>query len=99
MGVELGCSRTQHYERVVQYWANSCETASEELTQNSFPDFVNSMYEIHDFVEIHKAFGGIAPDTLAPIVKKLQKSIGGPLSAAEETSKSNTEREIYSKLQ
>jgi hypothetical protein len=92
IGVKIGPGRTSHYKKIVGYWKNSYKTASADEGKKIFPDFVSSMFEIHDFVTIYKTFKKVSPDQLTSIVNKLQKAVNGPINAAEETPKSTTAR-------
>ena len=56
LGIKLSPGRTSHYERVVRHWKDAYKTASAAEGRDIFPDFVSSMFEIFDFVSVHKAF-------------------------------------------
>ncbi|MFC1890095.1 hypothetical protein ACFL4G_10100 [Thermodesulfobacteriota bacterium] len=92
IGVRIGPGRTSHYEKIVEYWKDSYKTASADEVKKIFPDFVSSMFEIHDFMDIYKAFKNVSLDQLTPIVAKLQKAVNGPINTAEETPQSTTAR-------
>jgi len=92
LGVKLSPGRTSHYEQIVRYWKDSYKSASADEGKKIFPDFVSSMFEIHDFVDIYEAFKNVPTDQLASVVDKLQKGVNGPINAAEETSKSTSAR-------
>lgn len=92
IGVRLGPNRTQHYQRVVEHWKDEYKTATKEVAKNIFPDFVSSMFEIHDFIDIYRAFHNVPVDQLNHIIEKLQKGVNGPVNAADETQKSTTAR-------
>lgn len=92
VGVAFGPGRTSHYEKVVRYWKDSYKTASDEKGKEIFPDFVSSLFEIHDFIDVYEAFQNTPKSHITLIVEKLQKAINGPVNAAEESPKSTTAR-------
>jgi hypothetical protein len=92
IGVKFSSGRTNHYEKVVRYWKDEYKTASEEQGKTIFPDFVSSMFEVHDFINIYKAFRDVPVPQLPQLVDKLQKGVNGPINAADETPKSTTAR-------
>ena len=92
IGVEFGSGRTTHYEKVARYWKNEYEKEPKEKIENGFPDFVSSMFEVHDFIDIYKAFRDVPVTELTKIVEKLQKGINGPINLTDETPKSTTAR-------
>ena len=51
IGVKSVSSRTQHYLKTISYWKNNYKQAEAEEVEENFPDFVSSMYEIHDFID------------------------------------------------
>lgn len=92
IGVTIGPGRTSHYEKIVGYWKDSYKTASVEEGKEAFPDFLSSMFEVHDFIDVYEAFQKIPPNQLTSIVQKLNKAVNGPINAVEETPKSTTAR-------
>jgi len=92
IGITIGPGRTSHYDKIVKYWKDSYRTASEEEGREIFSDFVSSMFEIHDFIDIYESFKTVSPEHLAAIIDKLQKAVNGPINASEESSKSTTAR-------
>ena len=50
------------------------------------------MFEIFDFVSIHKAFQSVPANQLEAIIDKLQKGVNGPINAADETPESTVAR-------
>lgn len=92
LGIKLGPGRTSHYERIIERWMDVYKTASADEGKEIFPDFVSSMFEISDFVSIHKAFKGVPPDQLASVIEKLQKGVNGPINASDETPASTAAR-------
>jgi len=92
IGVIIGPGRTSHYEKIVGYWKDSYKTASVEEAKKIFPDFVSSMFEIHDFIDVYEAFQYVPPNRLTSIVSKLNVAVNGPINAVEETPKSTTAR-------
>jgi hypothetical protein len=92
IGVIFGSGRTHHYKKVISYWKDHYKLATEKEEKNILPDFVSSIFEIHDFIDIYKAFHNTPKDQLVHIVKKLQKGINGPIDSAEESPKSTTAR-------
>lgn len=92
LGIKLTPGRTSHYERVIRHWKDAYKTASAEEGRMIFPDFVSSMFEIFDFVSIHKSFQGVPPDQLKLVIEKLRKAVNGPINAADETVESTSAR-------
>lgn len=92
IGVTIGPGRTSHYEKIVKYWKDSYRTANEEEGREVLPDFVSSMFEIHDFIDIYESFKSISPEHLTAIIAKLQKAVNGPINTPDESSKSTTAR-------
>lgn len=92
LGVNLQAGRTQHYERVLRHWKDAYRTATAEEGQQMFPDFVSSMSEIYEFVNIHKAFASVEAPLLKSIVEKLRKGVNGPINATDETPNSTAAR-------
>ena len=92
IGVKFGTGRTSHYEKIVGYWKDSYKTATPEEAKEIFPDFVSSMFEIHDFVDVYRAFHNIPSYKLDLIANKLQKAVNGPINAADESPKSTAAR-------
>jgi hypothetical protein len=92
LGIKLSPGRTSHYERIVRHWKDAYKTASAGEGKEIYPDFVSSMFEVFDFVSVHKAFQAVPHDLLVPIVEKLRKAVNGPINAADETSGSTTAR-------
>lgn len=92
IGVKFSSGRTNHYEKVVKHWKDEYKIASEDQGKAAFPDFVSSMFEVHDFIEIYKAFRDVPSSELAQLVDKLQKGINGPINASDETPKSTVAR-------
>lgn len=92
LGIQLNPGRTSHYEKIVGHWKDAYRTATADEGRQIFPDFVSSMFEIFDFVSIHKAFEGVPAHQLTSVVEKLQKGVNGPINAADETSNSTAAR-------
>lgn len=92
IGVRFSSGRTNYYEKVVKHWKDEYKIASEEQGKAAFPDFVSSMFEVHDFIAIHKAFCKVPTSELYQLVDKLQKGINGPINASHETPKSTAAR-------
>lgn len=92
LGVKLGPGRTSHYERILGHWKDCYKTASAEEGRNIFPDFVSSMFEIFDFVSIHKAFADEPPAQLTFVIQKLKRGVSGPINAVDETPESTAAR-------
>lgn len=92
LGVRLSVGRTSHYKEILRYWKDVYRTASAEEGRKIFPDFVSSMFEIYDFVNIHKAFRDVPANQLGSIVNKLQRGVNGPINAADETPESTVAR-------
>lgn len=92
LGIKLNPGRTYHYEKVIGHWKDAYRSATVEEGHKIFPDFVSSMFEVFDFVNIHKAFHGLPPNKIASVIEKLQKGVNGPTNAASETPESTTAR-------
>jgi hypothetical protein len=92
IGVKFGSGRTNHYKKVVKHWKDAYMVATQEEDKSIFSDFVSSMFEIHDFIDIHKAFRDVPTAQLSQLVDKLQKGVNGPVNAVDETPKSTTAR-------
>ena len=92
LGIKLSPGRTSYYEKVLGHWKDAYKTAAAEEGRQIFPDFVSSMFELFDFVNIHKAFNGVPSDQLTTIIQKLQKGVNGPINAADETPESTAAR-------
>jgi len=92
LGVKLDSGRTAHYERVVRYWKTAYQTAPPNEANEAFVDFVSSLFEVQDLIDIYYAFKDVPAEQLSGIVEKLKKAVNGPIIASEETSKSTTAR-------
>lgn len=92
LGVKLNPGRTSHYERVLRYWKDAYKTASVDEWRKICPDIFSSVFEVHDFVNIHRAFRNLPPNQLVSIVDKLQKGVNGPINVADETPQSTADR-------
>jgi len=86
IGVVLSTGRTKHYQCILEYWNDSYTTATERDARNIFPDFIGSISEIYDFVDIYKNLKNVPVSELTGIAKKLQKGVNGPLDSALENS-------------
>lgn len=92
VGVQLGVNRLAQYDKVVGRWREIRKTASEDEGKEIFPDFVSSVFEIQDFIDIYLAFRYEERKRLAALVFKLNKSAKGPVNAADERSNSTEAR-------
>jgi len=92
IGVNLGSGRTNNYLKMIEYWKDNYRTAEIDEAKRQFPDFVNSMHEVYDFIDIYKSFENTPIDQLTHIAEKLQKGVKGPINSFEETAKSTTAR-------
>lgn len=92
VGVSFSSGRTNHYEKVLKHWKGEYKIAPEDQVKAVFPEFVSSMFEVHDFIDIYKAFRDVSPAELVQIVEKLQQGINGPINASDETPKSTAAR-------
>lgn len=92
LGIKLDLGRTSHYEKVIGQWKDRYKIAAVDEAQNVFPDFVSSMFEVYDFISIHKAFQNVEHTQLLSITERLQKAVNGPINAADETSDSTAAR-------
>jgi hypothetical protein len=92
LGIKLSQGRTSHYEKVVGHWTDVYKTATAAEGRHVFPDFVNSMFEVFDFVNIHKAFKDVPVHQLTSIIEKLQKGVDGSINTADETADSTAAR-------
>ena len=63
-----------------------------EKAKEIFPDFVSSVSEIHDFIDIYNALKEEPIEKLASIKTKLQKGVNGPLKSSDETQNSSEAR-------
>ena len=92
LGIKLTPGRTTHYEKILRHWKVAYKTASVEEGSEIFPDFVSSLFEIFNFVSIHKAFHGEPSNRLASVIEKLRKGVNGPIHAVDETPASTAAR-------
>lgn len=92
LGVKISPGRTKHYAKIIDYWKSEYKSASEQKRKDIFPDFVSSVYEISDFIDIYKSLHTESPEKLLHIADKLQKGVNGPINSAQETSRSTTAR-------
>lgn len=92
IGVNLGKGRTSHYDKPLKYWKDNFKSASDKETKNRFPDFVSSIFEIHEFIGIHESFKSVPNKYLNTIEDKLQKAVNGPIRASDESEKSTAAR-------
>jgi len=92
LGVKVSSGRTTHYAKVIEYWKDAYKNASEDKAKDAFPDFVSSMFEINDFIDIYNAFKNEPLERLEGIKEKLTKGVNGPINSADETPKSTTAR-------
>lgn len=92
LGIKLNPGRTAHYKKVIEHWKCAYKTATPAEGETILPDFVSSMFEIADFVSIHKAFEKVPVIHLAAIIEKLRKGVNGPINAADETPDSTAAR-------
>lgn len=92
LGVKVTSGRTQFYDRVVGHWSKEYKSASEQQGKDIFPDFVSSMFEVMDFIDIYKSLRNVPKNHLGAIAEKLQKGVNGPINLASETSDSTTAR-------
>ena len=92
IGVKLSLGRVSHYEKIVRYWKDKYKTASVDEGKEIFPDFVSSIFEIRDFIDIYDAFKDVPVNKLSSIIEKLQKGVNGPINSAEEDTNSTIAR-------
>lgn len=92
LGIKLNPGRTLNYEKIIGHWKDAYQTATADEGQQIFPDFVSSMFEVFEFVNIHKAFQGLPTERLTSIVEKLQKGVNGPINGVSETAESSVAR-------
>jgi hypothetical protein len=92
LGVNLGSGRTFNYLKMIGFWKDNYKTATTDNVKKQFPDFVSSMFEVHDFIEIYKSFNNEQNQQLNEIVKKLKQGVKGPIRLSDETSKSSKAR-------
>ncbi|WP_076419521.1 hypothetical protein [Colwellia sp. UCD-KL20] len=92
IGVKFSSGRTQHYKKLISHWKDHYKVATKKEGNIIFPDFVSSIFEIHNFIDIYKAFQNTPNNQLVHIVEKLQKGINGPINSAEESPKSTAAR-------
>lgn len=92
LGLSLNQGRTKFYKDVLLHWKHARWTASLAEAERSFPDFVSSLFEVHDFISIYQAFRDTPDNQLDAIVGKLRKGINGPINAADESPTSTAAR-------
>ncbi|WP_284219093.1 hypothetical protein [Agaribacter marinus] len=92
IGVKFSSGRTNHYEKVVRRWKDEYTLVSGERGKVGFADFVSSMFEVHDFIDIYNAFRDAPYSELTQLVDKLQKGIYGPINASNEKPNSTVAR-------
>jgi hypothetical protein len=92
LGLDVNRGRIFHYKQVISYWKDAYNTATLDEAQKAFPDFVNAMREIEDFISVFRAFGNEPKNNLSLIRDKLEKSIGGPVELIKENGHSNVAR-------
>jgi hypothetical protein len=92
LGIKVNPGRTTNYAKVIDHWKDVYKTASESEAKDSLPDFVSSVFEIHDFIDIYNAFKNEPNNALGGISEKLKKGVNGPINSADETSKSTSAR-------
>ncbi len=92
IGVSLGKGRMSHSEKCLNYWKDSYADVSDEEATKHLPDFVASIFEIHEFIGIFESFKETPISKLALIASKLQKAVAGPIRASDESVKSTTAR-------
>jgi hypothetical protein len=92
LGIKLNPGRTYNYEKIIGRWKYYYKIATAEEGQQIFPDFVSSMLEVYDFINIHKAFKNHPPHKITSIIEMLQKGVNGPINAVNETPNSTSAR-------
>lgn len=92
IGVNITSGRTQFYEKVIGSWTKEYRTASEQEGKDIFPDFVSSMFEVMDFIDIYKSLKNVPTSRIQSIASKLQKGVNGPINLASEANDSSTAR-------
>lgn len=92
LGLDVNRGRLPHYKRIISYWKDAYKIATVEEAQKAFPDFVNAMSEIEDFIAVFRAFGNEPKNSLSLVRYKLEKSISGPADLIKESRKSNFAR-------
>ena len=92
LGIRLSPGRASHYEKTIGYWKDAYKSATAQEGQEIFPEFVSSMFEIFEFVNIHKAFYSLPDLKVRSIVEKLKKGVSGPFNATSETPDSSVAR-------
>ena len=84
LDIQINKNRVVHYQKIIECWASSYKNASLEDGRRIYPDFLSSIFEVHDFIDIYYAFKDVPNNQLIKIIEKLQKSVNGPLNAVEE---------------
>lgn len=92
LGIQADKNRITHYKNTIEYCASSYKTATSEDMDKILPDFISSVIEINNFIEIFSAFKDTPSDQLKKIIEKLQKSVNGPLTSISEKAKTSTAR-------
>ncbi len=78
LGIKLDSGRTSNYEKVLKTWKDEYKTASIDQAKSVFVDFVSSVFEINDLIQIYKSFKNESVEDLSLIIEKLKKAVNGP---------------------
>ncbi len=92
LGIDLGSGRTYNYLKLISFWKDNYKTSNADDVKKRFPNFVSSMFEIHDFIEVYNSFKSEDNQYLDEIIEKLKKGVKGPINSSAETPKSTTAR-------
>lgn len=92
LGVRITTGRTSHYEKTANYWSHAYRNATDAEKKDKFPEFINAIFEIADFIDIYEAFKLEPAHRLEAIVSKLQKGVNGPINSVDESQNSSSAR-------
>jgi len=92
LGVSIGSGRAQFYAKIIERWSQDYRSATENQGKEIFVDFVSSMAEVPDFLEIYRSLKYVPISELSAITEKLKKAVSGPVDSAEETEKTTVAR-------
>lgn len=92
IGVKITSGRTKFYEQIIDTWTRDFRAASVDQANAIALDFISSLFEVMDFIDIYNSFKSAPQENLKSIAYKLQKGVNGPINLKDETSTSTTAR-------
>lgn len=98
LGVRIESSRLNNYESILEYWKNNYRVAKVEEGVKIFPDFVGTLNEVNDFIDIFNSFKDTPIVDLSSLVEKLNNGVGGPLFASLEKGNNSSARNFLFEL-